>query len=107
MMLCTMSCYAAYMQTEQTQPKFQVGDRVFSHYVMNWGTIESINRTDPPCPHGVTGTMLPGTTWYTVCMDNSMDRERLDDAGGNWDLARIVPERIAVRYGYGSDPERP
>jgi hypothetical protein len=28
----------------------------------------------------------------------------MDDAHGNWDMARIVPPHIAERYGYGSDP---
>jgi hypothetical protein len=29
----------------------------------------------------------------------------LDDAHGNWDMARMVPPRIAERYGYGADPK--
>jgi hypothetical protein len=84
-------------------PRFQPGDRVFSHYVMSWGTVLQATRTDEPCPHGVTGDMLPGTTWYDVKMDNG-DRERLDDADGNWDLARLLPPSVARRYGYPSDP---
>jgi hypothetical protein len=31
-------------------------------------------------------------------------REPLDDAHGEWDLARIMPPSIARRYGYGEDP---
>lgn len=28
----------------------------------------------------------------------------LDDAHGDWDMARLVPPHIAKRYGYGDDP---
>lgn len=82
---------------------FQPGNRVFSHYVMRYGTIVSIDREEPAGVHGVTGDPLPASTWYTVKMDGGRE-ERLDDAGGNWDLARIIPPRIAERYGYGRDP---
>jgi hypothetical protein len=85
-----------------TTPRFAVDDRVFSRYTMSCGRIVSIDRTDDPTPHGVTGDMLPGSTWYTVLMDNG-DREYLDDANGNWDLARIVPLSVARRYGYKVD----
>lgn len=88
----------------ETEPKFKVGDRVFSHYCMDWGTIESIIHTTEPTTHGVTGSPLPGTTWYRVKMDSG-SREQLDDADGQWDLARIVPPEIAMRYGYGDDPK--
>lgn len=84
-------------------PKFAVGDRVFSHYVMDWGTISKIGQTTEPTVHGVTGDPLPGSTWYTVRFDKGIT-ESLDDAGGNWDLARIVPPDVARRYGWGDDP---
>jgi len=87
----------------QTQPQFKVGDRVFSHYVMGWGTIESISHTDRDQVHGVTGSKLPDTTWYDVKFDDG-SRNMLDDAHGDWDMARIVPPNIAKKYGYGSDP---
>lgn len=85
-------------------PQFEVGDRCFSHYVMGWGTVERIGQTHEPTPHGVTGTLLPGTTWYTVRLDKG-GTELLDDAHGDWELARIVPPAVAQRYGYGSDPK--
>lgn len=85
-------------------PMFKPGDRVFSHYAMDWGTIQSVDKTDEPTTHGVTGSPLPGTTWYTVAMDKGR-RESFDDADGNWDLARIVPPSVAKRYGYGDDPK--
>jgi hypothetical protein len=91
------------MSTEGQQ--FQEGDRVFSHYVMDWGTVERVGRTTEPTTHGVTGSPLPGSTWYSVRFDKSGSMELLDDAHGNWDLARIVPPEIATRYGYGSDPK--
>lgn len=87
-----------------TEPKFQPGDRCFSHYVMDWGTIEAIGETRRGDVHGVTGSPLPDTTWYAVKMDKG-GTERLDDAHGNWDMARIVPPEIAARYGYGTDPK--
>jgi hypothetical protein len=89
---------------EQTQPQFKIGDRCFSHYVMGWGTVTKINETRRGDIHGVTGDPLPDTTWYTIRMDKG-GTERLDDAHGDWDLARIVPPAIAERYGYGRDPQ--
>lgn len=93
-----------------TEPQFQPGDRVFSHYTRNrergisgWGTIESISHTVRDATHGVTGSRLPDTTWYHVTPDEG-GRELLDDAHGVWDMARIVPPHIAERYGYGKDP---
>ena len=83
---------------------FEPGDRCFSHYVMDWGTVERVARTEEPGVHGVTGSPLPGSTWYDVRMDKSGRLEYLDDADGDWDLARIVPPQIATRYGYGTDP---
>jgi hypothetical protein len=87
-----------------TNPAFKVGDRVFSHYTnpMSLGTIESMDITYLNQTHGVTGDPLPNTTWYTVRMDNG-SRERLDDAHGQWDMARIMPPAIAKRYGYLKD----
>ena len=87
-----------------THSQFKVGDRVFSHYVMKWGTVEKINETRRGDKHGVTGSPLPDTTWYTVRFDNG-STERLDDAHGDWDMARLVPPHIARRHGYGDDPQ--
>lgn len=94
----------------ETQPQFKEGDRVFSHYtkhvaagVSGWGTIAKIGDTRRGAKHGVTGDPLPDTTWYTVRTDEG-GRELLDDAHGNWEMARIVPPHIAERYGYGADP---
>lgn len=86
-----------------TDPQFTPGDRVFSHYTMSWGTVEAIDHTVRDRVHGVTGTPLPDTTWYDIRMDDG-SRELLDDAHGDWDMARIVPPAIAKRYGYGTDP---
>jgi hypothetical protein len=87
-----------------TNAQFEPGDRVFSHYTMTWGTVTERKETTRGATHGVTGNPLPDTTWYVVTMDNG-NRELLDDAHGNWDMARIVPPRIATRYGYGTDPQ--
>lgn len=92
------------MTATAATPQFKEGDRVFSHYVMKWGTIQSVDKTTDPCPHGVTGDMLPGSTWYTVLMDNGR-LESLDDGGGDWDLCRIMPPRIASRFGWPADPK--
>jgi hypothetical protein len=87
----------------QTEPIFKVGDRCFSHYVMGWGTVEKVGETRRGDKHGVTGDPLPDTTWYTVRMDKG-STELLDDAHGDFDMARLVPPHIAKRYGYGDDP---
>lgn len=94
----------------ETQPQFAVGDRCFSHYTKNsaagisgWGTVVALDHTVRGSVHGVTGNPLPDTTWYEVRPDEG-GRELLDDAHGVWDMARIVPPRIAERYGYGTDP---
>jgi hypothetical protein len=87
----------------QTQPQFTPGQRVFTHYDMKWGTVERINTTYRDQTHGVTGSKLPDTTWYDVKYDGG-GTSLLDDAHGNWDMARIVPPHIAKRYGYGDDP---
>jgi hypothetical protein len=87
-----------------TNPYFTPGDRVFSHYVMAWGTIEAIDHTVCDRVHGVTRGPLPDTTWYEVRMDDGSS-VLLDDAHGDWDMARIVPPAIAKRYGYGTDPK--
>jgi hypothetical protein len=89
----------------QTEPYFTPGDRVFSHYTMTWGTVKAVNVTVRDAVHGVTGDPLPDTTWYEVEMDNGRG-ELLDDAHGDWNMARIVPPRIAKRYGYGDDPAK-
>jgi hypothetical protein len=90
--------------TTQTQPAFKVGDRVFSHYTMKWGTVTAIDITYRGQTHGVTGSPLPDTTWYTVRADDG-SVDSLDDAHGDWGMARIVPPRIAKLYGYGDDPK--
>jgi hypothetical protein len=87
----------------QSEPKFQPGDRVFSHYEMKWGTIEKVGTTYRNQVHGVTREPLPDTTWYMVKLDGG-GWSNLDDAHGDWDTARIVPPQIARRYGYGNDP---
>lgn len=88
----------------QTQPQFAVGDRAFSHYVMRWVTVKKIDNTVRGKVHGVTGNPLPDTTWYKVEADDGQVY-MLDDAHGNWDMARLVPPAIASRYGYGADPK--
>lgn len=96
---------AAWLKSDApTQPQFKEGDRVFSHYVMKWGTVESLNHTRRNERHGVSGETLPDTSWFNVRLDDG-ERIMLDDAHGNWDMARIVPPEIAERYGYGSDPK--
>ena len=88
----------------QSQPQFKPGDRFFTHYDMQWGDVISISNTVRAAHHGVTGEPLPDTTWYRVKYDNG-DTGLLDDAHGNWDMARMVPPHIAKRYGYGEDPK--
>lgn len=85
-------------------PQFAEGDRVFSHYAGGWGTIEKVGRTEPAGVHGVTGSPLPASTWYDVKMDKG-NVEYLDDADGQWYLARILPPEVASRYGWGTDPQ--
>jgi hypothetical protein len=87
-----------------TEPQFEQGDRCFSHYTNKWGTVEEILDTRRGDVHGVTGNPLPDTTWYKVLNDDG-SRDMLDDAHGDWDMARIVPPNIAERYGYGKDPK--
>jgi hypothetical protein len=85
------------------EPRFSPGDRVFSHYTMTWGTVRYVDHTQPAGVHGVTGDPLPPSTWYMVVMDDD-SCHLLDDANGNWDLARIIPARVASLYGYMTDP---
>jgi len=87
----------------QTEPQFKPGDRCFSHYTMKWGTVRELRETRCGQVHGVTGSPLPDTTWYDVLNDDGTS-DRLDDAHGNWDMARILPPSIAAMYRYGSDP---
>jgi hypothetical protein len=90
-----------------TQPQFAVGDRCYSPgYTCKWGTIVKIDTTYRGQTHGVTGDPLPDTTWYTVRADDG-STDLLDDAHGDWNMARIVPPRIALLYGYGDDPKGP
>ena len=90
--------------TTQTEPQFKVGDRCFTHYDMAWGTVAEVLHTVRGSTHGVTGSKLPDTTWYRVEYDNGT-KTMLDDAHGNWDMARIIPPHIAKRFGYGDDPK--
>ena len=58
----------------------------------------------------MTGSKLPDTTWYDVHYDGDPEgrtSSMLDDAHGNWDMARMVPPHIAKRFGYGDDPNPP
>jgi hypothetical protein len=123
----------------QTEPQFKPGDRFFTHYDMQWGTVKRISHTDRDRTHGVTGSKMDDTTWYDVtydadapevgsewctCDTNSTDdacpvhgsldvrdwsfwrtSSLLDDAHGNWDMARMIPPHIATRYRYGKDPK--
>lgn len=87
----------------ETQPQFKPGDRFWTHYDYQWGTVVSISHTERNRTHGVTGNKMDDTTWYNVEYDNG-STSLLDDAHGNWDMARMVPPHIARRYGYGDDP---
>lgn len=80
----------------------EVGQRVFSHYTMKWGTVESLaqSREEQLYQGEPTGTY---TTWWFVRADDG-SRDMLDDADGNWDMARVVPAAVATRHGYGRDP---
>lgn len=89
----------------ESKPQFVVGDRCFSHYEMEWGTVKRLVSTITNSTHGVTGNPLPDTTWYEIEFDDG-DHGLMDDAHGNWDIARIVPPHIAKRYGYGDDPRK-
>lgn len=86
-----------------TQPAFKVGDRCYSHYTYKWGTIERISHTERD-RYSVVKDRLPDTTWYHVRNDDGTG-DLLDDAHGNWHMARIVPPYIAHHYGYGTDPK--
>jgi hypothetical protein len=89
----------------QTEPQFKPGDRFWTHYDYKWGTVIDINTTYRDQTHGVTGSKLPDTTWYNVKYDDGAT-SLLDDAHGNWDMARMVPPHIAKRFGYGDDPKK-
>ena len=91
-----------------SEPKFKPGDRFWTHYDYKWGTVLKINHTVRDAVHGVTGSKLPDTTWYDVHYDGDPEgrtSSMLDDAHGNWDMARMVPPHIAKRFGYGNDPK--
>lgn len=79
--------------TTMTSSLFKVGDRVFTHYEMKWGTITKVLYTEGD------------TTWYKVKYDDGSSN-MMDDAHGNWDMARVVPPHIAKRFGYGDDPNQ-
>jgi hypothetical protein len=96
---------AAWLKADvPTRPQFKKDDRVFSHYSMKWGTVERVQNTVRDAMHGVTGSRLPDTTWYRVRSDDG-SIELLDDAHGDWEMARIVPPHIAKANGYGTDPK--
>jgi hypothetical protein len=96
---------AAWLKADvPTRPQFKKDDRVFSHYTMKWGTVECAQNTVRDATHGVTGAALPDTTWYRVRSDDG-SMELLDDAHGDWEMARIVPPHIAKANGYGTDPK--
>lgn len=92
------------MPTNITEPQFKLGDRVFSHYTGKWGAIQEIQETRRGDTHGVTGSPLPDTTWYRVRWDDG-STDSMDDAHGDWDMARIMPPNIARRFGWGTDPK--
>jgi hypothetical protein len=94
----------------QTEPQFKEGDRFWTHYDYRWGTVLAVKETRRGDVHGVTGSKLPDTTWYDVHYDGDPEgrvSSMLDDAHGNWDMARMVPPHIARRFGYGDDPKKP
>jgi hypothetical protein len=74
--------------------RFKTGDRVFSHYVMDWGTVQDdgVSRSGE------------SDAWYDVRMDKTHRIESLNDGGLDIDAARIVSPEIAERFGYGTDP---
>lgn len=86
-------------------PRFKVGDRVFSHYTMGWGTVTEVQETQEVLSRGEpTGHY---DTWYYVTFDDG-NKHLMNDGGTyGWDMCRIMPERIAMRYGYGGDPNSP
>ena len=87
----------------QSEPQFKEGDRFFTHYDMRWGTVERVGKTERN-RSTFTGNSMDDTTWYTVRYDDG-GTSYLDDAHGNWDMARMIPPHIACRYGYGADPK--
>src|SRR3954452_3710385 len=91
----------------QTEPYFKPGDRFWTHYDYRWGTVVKLNHTVRDATHGVTGNKLHDTTWYDVHYDGDPEgvSSMLDDAHGNWEMARMLPPHIAKRYGYGDDPK--
>jgi hypothetical protein len=91
-------------QVRTGEPMFKPGDRFWTHYDYKWGTVVSLDHTVRGAKHGVTGTPLPDTTWYEVKYDDG-STSNLDDAHGDWDMARMLPPDVAQRYGYGSDPK--
>jgi hypothetical protein len=89
--------------TTQTQAQFKPDDRFFTHYDYQWGTVINISHTDRDRTHHL-GHKMDDTTWYHVKYDDG-STSILDDAHGNWDMARMIPPHIAKRYGYGEDPK--
>src|SRR3954468_2784588 len=88
----------------QTEPQFKPGDRFWTHYDYRWGTVLAVKETRRGDVHGVPGSKLPDTTWYDVHDDGDPEGQTsamLDDAHGDWDMARMIPPRIAERFGYG------
>lgn len=85
---------------------FNEGDRCFSHYVMDWGTVGKI---DQPLREILSQGEPTGEydTWYDVNFDKK-GHYSMNDGGTHpmgWEWGRIVPPHIAKRYGYGDDPK--
>jgi hypothetical protein len=87
------------------RPLFNEGDRVFSHYVMGWGTVIRQGRPEPVRHQGEATDDTD--TWHLVRWDDERKGTSLMNDGGSlgWEHARILPPRIAERNGYGTDPK--
>jgi hypothetical protein len=95
----------------QTEPQFKEGDRFWTHYDYRWGTVLKPSRRlgAATCMASLEASCLtpPGTTCTTTAIRKVRLSSMLDDAHGNWDMARMVPPHIARRFGYGDDPKKP
>lgn len=72
------------------------GDRVYT--TDGIGTIQRIDHVERAYRHGVTGDRYPSAVWYRVKLDTG-DTNSFDDAGGDWDMARMMPLDMARRAG--------
>ena len=68
--------------------KWSVGERGFSHYEMDWGTV----LTAPEGPGGFEG-------WFYVAFDKQRQGRTLMNA------ERFVTPALAEEFDYGTDPE--